>query len=104
MIAFAVKDMQSILRSLITYLCIALNDILIKLFAGGMHDHEGLDWINVAMFIGCIPAFIILLVATLRSDENVFAKIAAIVIFPLLLTLHLKYLSNLGLGRYYWYD
>lgn len=104
LIAFGLKDNKPIYQSLLAYFFIALNDISIKLFSGGMHDEEGLGWVNGSMFLGIIPAFIILFVAIQKSDEKIISKIIAITAFPILMTIHFQLFSNLGLGRYYWYN
>jgi len=94
-----------IFLSALTYLFVALNDISIKLYSGGSHDNEGLDWIHLLLFIGLIPTFGILLVTILRhKEETVTNKIISVLVFVILIAGHLQLFSKLGLVRSYWYD
>jgi hypothetical protein len=104
-VCFGTKNIKPILLSVLTYLFVALNDISIKLYSGGSHDNEGLGWIHLLLFVGLFPAFGILLATVLRrKEETVTNKIIAIVLFIGLVVGHLQVFSNLGLGRYYWYN
>jgi hypothetical protein len=102
LVVFGAKGLNPIWRSALVYLFVALNDILIKLYSGGSHDNEGLGWIHLLLFVGLLPTFGVLLTTTWR--DNKFAirdKIIGIVIFPILIIIHLYFLGDLGLGRYY---
>src|ERR1700744_576116 len=57
------SDFNIFFKSILTYLFIGLNDIGIKLFAGGIHDAEGVGWIEMLFFVGLVPSFIILLIS-----------------------------------------
>jgi hypothetical protein len=90
-------------KSLLVFGCVALNDILLKLFAGGTHDNEGYAWMLLLMLIGLLLGYVIMLVNILRTQEVTAHKIIALVVFPLLVFVHLELSSNLGIGRSYWY-
>jgi len=105
LITFGTKNINVIWVSILTFLLVALNDILIKLYSGGLHDNEGLGWIHMLLFIGLVPTFVILLTSIFRrKDETTFNKIIAVAVFPILVIIHIQLFSNFGLGRYYWYN
>ncbi|TAE80504.1 MAG: hypothetical protein EAY81_10375 [Bacteroidetes bacterium] len=105
LVCFGTKDIKIISISALTYLFVGFNDILIKLYSGGRHDKEGLGWILLLLFIGLIPAFGILLTTIIRNKQEILTnKVIAVVIFVGLIAGHLLLFSNLGLGRYYWYE
>ena len=91
--------------SILTFLFIALNDILIKLYAGGSHDKEGSGFILSFLVIGLVPTLIILLIKIFGyKDEKKALKTKVFILFIVLLVIHLILTVNLGLGRCYWYD
>jgi hypothetical protein len=101
-IAFGSRNLKVIWKSILIFTFAILNDILIKLYSGGTHDSEGLEWIHFFLFLGLLPSFGILIFTTLRKkEENKLNKIIAICIFPLLLYVYLYYFGNLGLGKHY---
>jgi hypothetical protein len=105
LVVFGTKNLKITLVSFLSYLFIAINDISIKLYSGGSHDSEGLGWVHLLLFIGLVPTFGILLTGIfIRKDENLKNKIFALVIFIGLIGIHLQLFSDLGLGRYYWYE
>lgn len=92
-------DLPILTKSTISYLFIGLNDIGIKLFAGGRHDSEGLGWIHMLLFIGLVPCFIILIIGVLRDGRSaVISKILSVFIFALLICIHLELFNTVGLG------
>lgn len=104
-VCFGTKNIKVIFISAFTYLFVSLNDISIKLYSGGTHDHEGLGWVHLFLFIGLAPTFLILLASVLsRKGENLMNKVIAVVLFIGLMAGHLHLFSNLGLGRHYWYN
>jgi hypothetical protein len=105
LVCFGTKNIKVILLSALTYLFMALNDISIKLYSGGSHDSEGLGWIHMLLFVGLLPTFGILLATIFRNkQETLTNKIIALIMFVGLIAGHLQLFSNLGLGRYYWYE
>lgn len=77
-------------------------DLGIKLYAGGSHDLEGLDWMNFFYFIGLIISSIIITYKVYKSSEiNSRAKILIIVTFVIFQYFQINLFWNLGLGRYY---
>jgi hypothetical protein len=96
------KNINSLCKSILTYAFIGLNDVIIKLFSGGVHDHEGFGFIHFFLFVGLIPSFGILIFGIWnKTTENKSTKIIAILTFPLLIGLHLFLFQRLGLGRNY---
>ncbi len=94
------KLVKPIYNSIMVYGCVALNDFLLKLFAGGHHDSEGQGWINMLLLIGLIPTFFILYVYIIINKYMTTAsKIVGISFFLLLVALHFCFFSDLGLGR-----
>lgn len=102
LVCFQIKNIGAIFISVLAFLFIALNDIGIKLYAGGTHDNEGLAWVHLLLFAGLIPSFGILLAAIFRHpSEKLYIKIISILLFVGLVAIHLQLFSTLGLGRDY---
>ncbi len=99
------KELKPIWKSAILAGLVSIHDIGIKLYAGGTHDYEGLGWVHSMLFIGLLPAFVLLIIGVFRAkNETKFDKWVAVVLFPVLICIHLLLFSDLGLGRHYWYD
>ena len=97
LVMFTKNDFSIVVKAVITYLCIGLNDIAIKLFAGGIHDYEGLGWINMMLFIGLVPSFIMLLIGTFRDkNSTIWVKLSSVVLFAALIGLHFFLFIKLG--------
>ncbi|MCO5937018.1 hypothetical protein NAF17_15850 [Mucilaginibacter sp. RB4R14] len=93
------KDKYSpFLHVAIVYLLIALNDIGIKLYGGGIHDWEGLGWIHMMLFIGLLPCFILLAIGIKATN---FIDRLPLLLFIALIIFHLTAFGKLGLGRFY---
>jgi hypothetical protein len=86
------------LHVVIVYLLIAINDMGIKLYGGGIHDWEGLGWIHMMLFIGLVPCFIVLAVGLKAS--NLIERLP-LLLFIGLIVFHLSAFGKLGLGRSY---
>jgi len=96
-IIFVDNGFNILIKSVLCYLFIGLNDIGIKLFAGGIHDMEGIGWIHMLLFIGLVPSFIILLTKVLRDKSSTnWMKAISILIFILLIFIHLQIFETLG--------
>lgn len=105
LIVFNTRDKKPVLMSLLVLLMIILNDIGLKLYAGGAHDKEGQAWVHFMLFLGLIPSFFIMTRSILKSEEFALEqKIVSIFLFPLVISAHLFFFSDLGIGRYFWYD
>jgi len=101
-IAFGTKNLKVIWKSILIFTFAILNDILIKLYSGGTHDREGLEWIHFFLFLGLLPSFGILVFTTLRNkEESKLNKITAVCVFPILLYIYFYFFSTLGLGEHY---
>ena len=102
LVCFGAKDIDINLISFLTFIFIALNDILLKLYAGGRHDNEGQAWIHFMRLLGLIPTIAILLtVIAKRKEQASIKKITSIFLFTALLVGHMYLFTNLGIGRYY---
>ncbi|MFD1258862.1 hypothetical protein ACFQ3S_18790 [Mucilaginibacter terrae] len=97
LIMFSDNSFNVIVKSILTYLFIGLNDIGIKLFSGGIHDTEGMGWIHMLLFIGLVPSFIMLLVSVVRDKNSTnWIKAFSILLFILLINIHLQLFDTLG--------
>ena len=74
------------------------NDVLIKFFAGGTHDWEGVGWISMFCFLGLIFSFIIILLYgfTKRVQRKKEYYIYVIISIVILIT-YLSYFDSLGM-------
>jgi len=90
-----------ILQAILMFALVAVNDIGIKLYGGGIHDSEGQGVLNMFFFICLMPCFIILFILAIKKDITVFKKITSVAIFLILTMLHLHFFSLLGLERSY---
>ncbi|MBS1612309.1 MAG: hypothetical protein JST49_05760 [Bacteroidetes bacterium] len=99
-------NMHPILISIFSYFYVALNDILLKLYAGGSHDEEGLAWMAMFLLFGLVPSFIILVATVFRTKQAILAvRLLAVVLFIALVAIHLSVFERLGLGQQiYWYE
>lgn len=101
-VCFGTKNLHVIIISILAYGFIALNDVLIKLYSGGIHDSEGQDWIVLYMLIGLIPSFLVLLAGIFsRTDEKLSNKLLAIGLFIGFSTVHFVEFGDIGLGGNY---
>ncbi len=102
LVVFGTTDIKPISLSLFTYLFVAANDILIKLYSGGSHDSEGLGWIHMLLFIGLLPTIGLLLAGIFKSkSEKLRNKLLAIGFFLTLIITHFQLFGELGIGRVY---
>lgn len=92
LVCMGTENIKSTFISVLTYFFVALNDILIKIYSGGIHDNEGLAWIHFYFFIGLVPTFGILLATVfIRNKEETFlTKITAVFLFIALIAIHLQ--------------
>jgi hypothetical protein len=97
LILFNDTDFSILLKSVLSYLFIGLNDIGLKLFAGGKSDLAGMGWIHLFLFIGLVPCFIMLLISVFRDKRSsLWIKALSVLIFMLLIYMHLKMFKMLG--------
>lgn len=97
LVIFTDNDFSILVKSIVSYLFIGLNDIGIKLFAGGRHDLEGIGWIHMLLFIGLVPCFIMLLVGVLHDKRaSIWVKVFSVLVFILLIYIHLEIFETLG--------
>ena len=105
LIVFGSKKLRPTLLTLIILGLIIIHDIGLKLYAGGTHDGPGLGWMNLMLLIGVVPAYILTIIGIFRNNQaKLTEKIISLLVFPLIIAGHLYLFSDLGLGRYYWYD
>jgi hypothetical protein len=101
-ICFFSENLSSILKSVSISLFVIANDILIKLYSGGTHDLEGLEWIHFFMYCGIVISLIILSINVIKNNqETLFIKILSIITFPCLIYIYLQFFYQLGLERKY---
>ena len=104
-VGYCTKNITVIFISILAFIFVALNDISIKLYAGGRHDNEGLMWTHLFLFIGLVPTSVILLIAVFRrKSARLTNKILALVLFAGLVWVHLLLFDDVGLGRSFWYE
>lgn len=97
MVLFFTDFRLSIKFGLITGLII-LNDVLIRLYAGGTHDFEGLGWIAGFLFIGLIISLIEIIIYGLIKQRNKKVKYFLYVIGScVILYAYLSYFSSIGM-------
>ncbi|MDB5138527.1 MAG: hypothetical protein JWR12_443 [Mucilaginibacter sp.] len=98
MITLTDNGFNILMKSVLSYLFIGLNDIGLKLFAGGIHDSEGTGWIHLMLFIGLVPCFIMLLISAYQNvDSTTKIKALSLLIFISLIFLHLQVFETLGM-------
>jgi cytochrome bd-type quinol oxidase subunit 1 len=91
-----------ITRTILTFLVIALNDIGIKLYGGGSHDLEGIEFIHFFLALGLLPCFIILSICAFKNKEDgTLKRIGSLILFVMLICFHLYFFERLGLDTRY---
>jgi len=91
------KEMNVILISYFAYLFVALNDVLIKIYAGGTNDYQGLGFILAFTIFGLIPSFLYFVFNIYKRNEKMEYKIIAVLLFLFLIICHHNMFSKLGL-------
>ncbi|MGV4438824.1 hypothetical protein ACQ1PL_04905 [Ornithobacterium rhinotracheale] len=101
LVCFGTKNLRLIYIAIWTYIFLGLNDILIKLFGGGMHDSLGQTLINSASWIGLVPVLIILITKLIKTKniETTTERVKASILFVILVIIHFVLFLNLGQGR-----
>lgn len=100
LVFFTDNGFNIVIKSVLSYLYIGLNDIGIKLFGGGIHDFEGMGFIHLLLFIGLIPCLVMLLIAIRRNtNSNKWIKVSSILLFVLLIYVHLQLFQRLGVDQ-----
>lgn len=89
-----------VLRALLLALLICGHDMGVKLYGGGSHDAEGQGFIHAFLFMGLLPAYgiLILKVSQLKGLVPWHIRLAACLLFPLVLAVHLYFFGALGHG------
>jgi hypothetical protein len=102
MVTLPPRSLNVWMQSLLCFLMAALNDLGIKLYAGGTHDDAGLGWMLLLLLVGLAPMYVFLIVSVIRNKTaSILEKLGAILLFPALMVLYLHYFQKAGLGRYY---
>ncbi len=81
-----------VIKFLIIIFLILLNDIIIRLFAGGAHDSEGNAWIFLFFIIGILVSFITFLIYGIIKKHIWITIICILVSIPI----YYYYLDNFG--------
>jgi len=98
LIIFTDNKFKFMIKCLLAYSFIGLNDVGLRLFAGGIHDSEGIGWINALLFAGLIPCIIMLFVGLFRNRNSAnWVSISGILIFVFLIYIHLQIFETLGI-------
>lgn len=98
---FLSLNLKLIYRIIFIALAIIINDILIKLFAGGTHDSEGEGWITLFLILGLIISTIIAIIKiSIDRKHKLTHKIIFITLLPTLVGIYLSYFNLFGLSYY----
>ncbi len=98
LILFTETDFSILVKSVLSYFFIGLNDIGTKLFAGGKSDLAGMGFIHLLLFIGLVPCFIMLLIGVSQDKRSSLGiKVLSVLIFILLMYVHVELFQSLGL-------
>lgn len=82
-----------------------LHDVGIKLYAGGKHNNLGQGIIHLFLGIGLVFAYITLLVGIYKQKESsLVRKVIAALLLPVVMSIYLYFIDDLGIGRHYWYE
>lgn len=85
LVCLKTKNIKVFFLGTLSFLFVALNDILIKLYSGGEHDNEGYGWMHLLLFMGLVPTTVILFTTIFRrKDEKCSNKLIACVFFIVL--------------------
>lgn len=98
LLVFAWGKNSPITLASMVYGLIALNDVGIKLFADGMHNHEGLAWIHASFYIGLLISFVLFVAGNAQLQHiSRRKKVIGALLLPALVAVHLIAFNNLGL-------
>ncbi|GAB2784335.1 hypothetical protein HNQ93_002425 [Hymenobacter luteus] len=88
------------LRTLLLAGLICGHDMGVKLYGGGSHDAEGQGFIHAFLLMGLLPAYgiLVLKVSQLKGVVPGYLRVAACLLFPLLLALYLYFFGEVGYG------
>ncbi len=97
LIIFTANNFKFFIKCLLAYSFIGLNDVGLRLFAGGIHDSEGIGWINALFFAGLLPCVIMLFAWLFRNRNSVnWISISGVLLFVFLIYIHLQIFKTLG--------
>ena len=103
-IAFISSELKSMGKCIIVVGLISFLDIGTKLFHGGDHDLMGQALFQLALFMGLVPAFLILIIGIFNSTEDSRKnKWISIVAFPIITYIEFLIFQDLGRGRSFSY-
>ncbi|MDF3026705.1 MAG: hypothetical protein K0S23_1012 [Fluviicola sp.] len=83
------KKSRSILKSIFLIVFALFNDFLIRRYSGGIHDNESAGLITLYLFYGSIVSYLVLILGTFSSNDKVWKKATALVLFPLVMVLYM---------------
>lgn len=99
---FQFTNLKIYFKLLITAILFLMLDIGIKLYAGGTHDLEGLEWMYFFYLFGLIFCLPIILYKIFKNAEiNTTTKILLVILFLVFLYFQKNIFWDLGLGRSY---
>jgi len=102
LICFKTKRTHVVILGILSYSIVAINDILIKLYSGGIHDGPGQAFTNLFFFIGLVPVSSILVISFfVRKKGSILVKTISFLIFASLIVWHIQKFHDLGFGKHY---
>lgn len=95
---FVSIDTSKIVKALLAAFGLVLNDFLIKTYAGGTHDLEGLGWISLFAIPALIISTIVLTVFLIKDFKKTYiSSIIGFILFATVVFSYANYFSNYGL-------
>lgn len=92
-------DYRMMNRILLATFTVIVNDILIRNFAGGTYDIEGVGWLMLMLFIGLIPSTLMVAVIASRvKGANRLTMVAMYLAMPTIVFLYLSLFGEFGLS------
>jgi len=102
LICFKTKRTHVVILGILSYSIVAINDILIKLYSGGIHDGPGQAFTNLFFFFGLFPVTAILVISLfLHKKKSIPIITISLLIFASLIFWHVQKFHDLGFGKHY---
>ena len=101
LVIWGVKDLNIIYKSILVYLFITMNDILIKLFSGGTLDQIGLALISISLLVGVLFVLTFFVINIFQENNSKMKdKIIAFLVFLVLIIIYFSLFTEFGFRRY----
>lgn len=93
-----ITDFRLLIKFSLIIGMIISNDVLIKFFAGGTHDWEGVEWITIYCFLGLILSLILIIIyGFIKQKKNKKEYFLNILGSIVIITAYLSYFYSLGM-------